>query len=49
MQKLNALVVDASTEFKNKARALLSAAGFEVDIAESGYQGLSMPSRHVTV
>lgn len=40
MQKLNALVVDASTEFKNKARALLSAAGFEVDIAESGYQGL---------
>ena len=31
MQKLNALVVDASTEFRNKARALLSAAGFEVD------------------
>ena len=40
MQKLNALVVDASTEFRNKARALLSAAGFEVDHAETGNQGL---------
>lgn len=40
MQKLNALVVDASTEFRNKARALLSAAGFEVDHADTGNEGL---------
>lgn len=41
MQKLNALVVDPSSGFCEKAREILETVGFEVDIAEDGYQGLS--------
>lgn len=41
MQKLNALVVDPSTGFCDEAREILETVGFEVDIAEDGYQGLS--------
>lgn len=41
MQKLNALVVDPSTAFCEKSRQILEAVGFEVEVAEDGYQGLS--------
>lgn len=42
MQTLNALVVDASTEFLEKSQKLLSAAGFTVDLAKTGHQGLGL-------
>lgn len=41
MQKLNALVVDPSPGFCDKAREILEPVGFEVDVAQDGYQGLS--------
>ncbi|MEX0615973.1 MAG: diguanylate cyclase [Methylophaga sp.] len=40
VQKLNALVVDASTEFRDKAKKILESAGFSVELAENGQQGL---------
>lgn len=40
MQKLNALVVDASAEFRDKAKNILESAGFSVELAENGQQGL---------
>lgn len=40
MQKLNALVVDASAEFRNKAEQILQSAGFSVELAENGQHGL---------
>lgn len=40
MQTLNALVIDASTDFLNKSQKLLLAAGFTVDLAKTGHQGL---------
>lgn len=41
MQKLNALVVDPCPGFCDKAREILEPVGFEVDVAQDGYQGLS--------
>ncbi len=40
VQKLNALVVDASAEFRDKAKNILESAGFSVELAENGQQGL---------
>lgn len=42
MQKLNALVVDASAEFRDKAKNILEPAGFTVELAENGQQGLAL-------
>lgn len=41
MQKLNALVIDPSPGFCDQAREILEPVGFEVDVAQDGYQGLS--------
>ena len=40
VQQLNALVVDASAEFREKAKKILESAGFSVELAENGQQGL---------
>ena len=40
VQQLNALVVDASAEFRDKAKKILESAGFSVELAENGQQGL---------
>lgn len=41
MQKLNALVVDASADFRENAKLILNNAGFDVTLAETGRSGLS--------
>lgn len=45
MQKLNALVVDASAEFRENAKKILNHAGFDVTLAETGHSGLSCAER----
>ncbi|AFJ02833.1 Pas [Methylophaga frappieri] len=44
MQKLTALVVDAAAGFREQAKSILTAAGFNVEVAENGQQALTLAS-----